>query len=131
DEFNKYFPNFNYPGVTIRNLLTHRSGLPNYLYFMEELGWDKSVYIKNQDVLDYLINRKAELKDITTPGTHFTYCNTNYALLALLIEKVTGTSYPQYISQTFFTPLKMKNSFVFTPADSARINPSYDWRGGL
>ena len=131
DELSKYFPAFNYPGVTIRNLLSHRSGLPNYLYFMEELGWDKSVYIKNQDILDYLINRKAELKDITTPGTHFTYCNTNYALLALLIEKVTGLSYPQFIQQTFFIPLQMKNSFVCSMADTTRISPSYDWRGNL
>jgi len=131
DEYSKYFPAFNYPGVTIRNLLCHRSGLPNYLYFMDELGWDKKAFMKNQDVLDYLINRKAELKDITTPGTHFTYCNTNYALLALLIEKVEGISYPQFIKQTFFIPLQMNNSFVFTPEDSARVNPSYDWRGTL
>ena len=131
DEFSKYFPAFNYPGITIRNLLSHRSGLPNYLYFMDELGWDKTVYIKNQDVFDYLVNRKAELKDITSPDTHFTYCNTNYALLALLIERIAGIPYPQFIRQTFFIPLQMTNSFVFTPADSARVNPSYDWRGTL
>ena len=129
DLFSKYFPSFNYSGVTIRNLLSHRSGLPNYLYFMDELGWNKSVYIKNQDVLDYLINRKSEIKDITSPGTHFTYCNTNYALLALLIEKISAVSYPQFMKQTFFIPLQMTNSFVYTVADSSGVNPSYDWRG--
>jgi CubicO group peptidase (beta-lactamase class C family) len=129
DEFNKYFPAFNFPGITIRNLLSHRSGLPNYLYFMEDPHWDKIDYINNQDVLDYLINHKADLKDITSPGTHFAYCNTNYALLALLIEKVTGISYPQYIQKIFFIPLQMKNSFVFTPGDSLKANPSYDWKG--
>lgn len=131
DEFNKYFPAFNYPGITIRNLLSHRSGLPNYLYFMEDPHWDNITNYKNQDVLDYLINHKADLKDISSPGTHFSYCNTNYALLALLIEKVTGISYPQYIQKTFFIPLQMKNSFVFTPGDSSQANPSYDWRGTL
>ena len=130
-EFSKYFPSFNYPGVTIRNLLNHRSGLPNYLYFMDELGWDKKAYMNNQDVFDYLVNRKAELTNISSPNTHFTYCNTNYALLALLIEKISGISYPQFIKQNFFDPLQMKNSFVFTPADSAKVNPSYDWRGGM
>ena len=40
DEFSKYFPSFNYPGVTIRSLLNHRSGLPNYVHFMENMGWD-------------------------------------------------------------------------------------------
>ncbi len=129
DLFSKYFPVFNYPGITIRNLLSHRSGLPNYLYFMEELGWNKSVYIKNQDVLDYLISRKPELKDITSPGTHFAYCNTNYALLALLIEKVTSVSYAQFIKQSFFIPLHMNNSYIFNLTDSAKALPSYDWRG--
>ena len=130
-EFSKYFPSFNYPDVTIRNLLNHRSGLPNYLYFMDELGWERKAYMNNQDVFDYLVNRKAELTNISSPNTHFTYCNTNYALLALLIEKISGISYPQFIKQNFFDPLQMKNSFVFTPADSAKVNPSYDWRGGM
>lgn len=131
DEVSKYFPAFNYPGVTIRSLLNHRSGLPNYLYFMEELGWDKKVYIQNKDVLDYLINRKSDIKGIASPNTHFTYCNTNYVLLALLIEHATGMTYPQYIDKTFFVPLQMKRSFVFTLKDTSIANPSYDWRGGL
>lgn len=129
DEFSKYFPQFNYPGVTIRSLLSHRSGLPNYNYFMETLGWDKSRYVSNTDVMNYLITRKSELLDISSPNTHFTYCNTNYALLALLIEKTSGLSYPDYMSQTFFIPLQMKNSYVFTLADSAKAIPSYNWRG--
>jgi Beta-lactamase class C and other penicillin binding proteins len=41
DDLKVYFPNFPYDGITIRMLLSHRSGLPNYLYFMEQLGWDK------------------------------------------------------------------------------------------
>ena len=79
DEYSKYFPQFNYPVVTIRTLLDHRSGLPNYLYFMDELGWNKKAFMKNQDVFDYLVNRKSELKNITKPNTHYTYCNTNFA----------------------------------------------------
>ncbi len=130
DELSKYFPSFNYPGVTVRCLLSHRSGLPNYIYFMEDLGWDKTKFISNQDVFDYLVNRKSEL-DVATPNKHFTYCNTNYALLALLIEKVSGLSYPVYMKQHIFDPLQMTNSFVYTPADESRITPSYDWRGEL
>ncbi len=129
DEFSKYFPNFNYPGVTVQTLLNHRSGLPNYLYFMEDLGWPDSVMIKNSDVLDYLITRKAELLNIGTPDTRFNYCNTNYALLALLIEKVSELSYPRFMQQTFFIPLGMKETFVYTPAETNRVTPNYDWRG--
>ena len=129
DTFSKYFPAFNFPGITIRNLLSHRSGLPNYNYFMETLGWDKTRYVSNEDVLNYLITRKAELKDISAPNTHFTYCNTNYALLALLIEKASGLKYAAYIDQQFFIPLQMKNSYVFTLADTLKAVPSYNWRG--
>lgn len=129
DEFSKYFPAFNYPGVTIQTLLNHRSGLPNYLYFMEDLGWSDTVIIKNSDILNYLITRKSELLNIATPDTRFNYCNTNYALLALLIEKVTGLSYPRFMQETFFGPLGMKETFVYTPAESYRATPNFDWRG--
>jgi CubicO group peptidase (beta-lactamase class C family) len=130
DEFSKYFPAFNYPGVTIRSLLNHRSGLPNYNYFMEKLGWDKTRFVSNDDVLHYLITRKAELEDISTPNTRFNYCNTNYALLALLIEKVSGITYAGFLEKTFFKPLQMNNSYVFKMADTAKALPSYNWRGG-
>ena len=131
DEYSKYFPQFNYPGVTIRSLLSHRSGLPNYLYFMETLGWNKDSLIKNEDVLNYLITRKAELTNIATPNTHFTYCNTNYALLALLVEKQSGKKFPDFLQQTFFTPLQMKHTFLFNSLDTSKVNPSYDWRGRI
>lgn len=129
DEFSKYFPAFNYPGVTIRSLLCHRSGLPNYNYFMENFGWDKKHYVSNKDVLDYLISYKSAMTDITAPNTHFSYCNTNFALLALLIEKVSGMSYAEYLAKTFFIPLQMKDTYIFTLSDTLTATPSYNWRG--
>jgi CubicO group peptidase (beta-lactamase class C family) len=129
DEYSKYFPAFNYPGLTIRCLLNHRSGLPNYNYFMETLGWDKTRFVKNEDVLQYLITRKTELPEVLPPGTHFSYCNTNYALLALLIEKISGLKYAEYLNRNFFTPLQMKHSHVFSLADTLTAIPSYNWRG--
>jgi CubicO group peptidase (beta-lactamase class C family) len=131
DEFVKYFPAFNYPGVTIRTLLNHRSGLPNYVHFFEKTGWDKKKYVMNEDVLDYIINKKAVLKDIGTPDRRFSYCNTNYALLALLIEKISGIKYAQYMQQTFFKPLQMQNTFVFDTSLLQKVNMSYDWKGEL
>lgn len=131
DELSKYITRFNYPGVTIRSLLSHRSGLPNYLYFMETLGWDKKAIVTNQDVLNYLIDKKAELTNIAPPNVHFTYCNTNYALLALLIEQITGEKYATFLQQTFFGPLQMKNTFVYDTLHAAIATPSYDWKGRL
>ncbi len=129
DEYSKYFPTFTFPGVTIRSLLNHRSGLPNYVHYMENMGWNKKVNITNEDVYDFLITKKSEMKDIATPNKRFTYCNTNFALLALLIEKLSGKKYGAYLQDSFFTPLQMKNTFVYGSSDSGKVTLSYDWRG--
>ena len=126
DSLTSYFPGFPYPGITVKMLLSHRSGLPNYIYFLHDLGWDETKVSTNKDVLDYLIKFKPPVTHL--PGTRFNYCNTNYALLALIIEKVSGKSYPEFLQFTFFKPLKMDDTYVFTMADSAKAMPSYDWR---
>ncbi|MEO8853732.1 MAG: serine hydrolase domain-containing protein [Ginsengibacter sp.] len=126
DDVKKFFPAFPYDNVTVRLLLSHRSGLPNYLYFMQQLGWDIKKHVSNQDVLDYLIKFKPAA---TRPDTHFTYCNTNYALLGLIIEKASGESYADFIKQHFFKPLHMDDSYVYNISDSATAMPSYDYRG--
>jgi CubicO group peptidase (beta-lactamase class C family) len=132
DEFSKYFPSFNYPGVTIRSLLNHRSGLPNYVHFMENMGWDKRKNITNEEVLNFLITRKKSIQNIGKPNKGFTYCNTNFALLALLIEKVSGEKYGNFLQETFFAPLQMKHTFVYNNSrDSGKVSMSYDYRGKL
>jgi CubicO group peptidase (beta-lactamase class C family) len=131
DDITKYFPNFNYSGISIRNLLSHRSGLPNYLYFMEKLGWDKSKYLNNQDVYDWLTKRKNEIENIRAPNANFNYCNTNYCLLALLIEKITGTTYADFLKINFFIPLQMKNTFVFNIKDTLSPILSYDNKNNI
>ena len=127
DDVRSYFPSFPYNGITIKMLLSHRSGLPNYLYFMEQLGWNKKAYCDNNDVLNYLIQYQPPVSH--QPNTHFSYCNTNYVLLALIIEKASGSTYPEYLQHTFFTPLKMNDTYVFTLADTQTAMPSYNWRG--
>lgn len=127
DEASLYLNEFPYKGVTIKTLLNHRSGLPNYVHVMEQFGWDRREIVTNEDVLQFLITKRKSLP-VGAPDRSFNYCNTNYALLALVIEKVSGLSYPQFINQTFFEPLGMTNSYVFTMADSARALPSYNYR---
>ena len=129
DPVTKYFPNFNYDGVTIKTLLNHRSGLPNYLYFMEKVGWITDSIIQNKDVLNWLIERKGFIKDIGKAETRFTYCNTNYALLALIIEKVSGKTYPHFMQENIFDPLGMKNTFVHFKGDNKIRSKSFDWKG--
>ena len=129
DSVTHFFPDFNYPGVTVKTLLNHRSGLPNYLYFMEDAGWNKDSVIENKDVLQWLVFKKGMLKNIASPNKRFTYCNTNFALLALIIEKVSGETYPHFMQENIFDPLGMKNTFVHFKGDNKIRSKSFDWRG--
>jgi CubicO group peptidase (beta-lactamase class C family) len=130
DTVNKHLAGFPCEGVTIRTLLNHRSGIPKYDHYMENMGWDKKKLVTNQDVLDFIIARHKDIR-IARPNRGFSYSNTNYALLALIIEKVSGLSYGNFLKQTFFDPLGMKDSYVFTMSDTGRYLPSYYYSGRL
>ena len=129
DPIEKFFANFPYAGVTVRMLLNHRSGLPNYLYYFEQKKWKRNQPATNQDVVNSLYEWHPPLTSLT--GKHFSYCNTNYVLLASIIEKVSGVPYPQFMKENFFTPLGMTNTFVRTQADSGNVVYSYKANGGL
>lgn len=112
DHFQKYFPEFPYEKITIKTLLNHRSGLPNYLHFIGELKiWNKNKVLTNTELLKILETKNIPL-DFKT-DTKFSYNNTNYALLTLLIEKISGMPYPEAMQKLLFEPLDMKNTFVF------------------
>lgn len=124
----QYLPGFPCAGVTVRTLLNHRSGLPKYDHYMGNLGWNRRKMVTNQDVLDFLIANRKKIP-VGRPDRGFSYSNTNYALLALIIEKVSGQFYGDYLKQTFFDSLGMQDTYVFTRADSARSLPSYYYNG--
>lgn len=124
DPVTKYLPGFPFPLITIRNLLSHRSGLPNYVHFVEKMGWDTHRFVTNADILQLLIENAEKLK----PGranAYFDYCNTNYALLALIVEKVSQSSFSDYLDSVFFKPLGMNNSFVCNTEMAETVLPSY------
>lgn len=125
DYFITYFPKFPYRDVTIRTLLNHRSGIRKYGYFVDDNAiWKKSKAITNQDILTILETKKIA-KEYKT-DRHFSYCNTNYVLLALLIERITGMKYKLAMKKIIFEPLKMKNTFVFDDESDREIAaPSY------
>ncbi len=127
DTVTKFFPGFPYPGITVKLLLNHRSGLPNYLYFLSNSDWDKKKYATNEDVLQFLINKKPNKS--YDPDKRFNYCNTNYVLLALIIERITGKTFPEYMQQKIFGPLQMTNTFVFTLKDTLTSTPSFTNNG--
>ena len=115
---------FPFSKITVRNLLNHRSGLPNYVHFAESLGWDTKKTLTNQDVLQLIIE-KSTLLNTGRPDAYFDYCNTNYALLALIIEKVSALNFSNYLQQTIFKPLGMDHSFVFSMDKADSVLQSY------
>jgi CubicO group peptidase (beta-lactamase class C family) len=128
DEVSKYLPGFPFAGTTIKTLLSHRSGLRNYVHFMDRSGWNKSKFLTNADVLQYIIAHKTEVQG-APPNKHFEYSNTNYALLALIIEKTSGQSYVDFVKQNFFVPLHMDDTYVFNLSDTATAMKSYQRSG--
>jgi CubicO group peptidase (beta-lactamase class C family) len=124
DPVSKYLPGFPLQGVTIKTLLNHRSGIPNYVHYMERLGWDRKKFVTNKDVLDFIIARHKDIQ-INQPDKRFSYSNTNFALLALIVEKISGLPFPEYMKTTIFEPLGMHDTYVFTMSDSARFLHSY------
>jgi CubicO group peptidase (beta-lactamase class C family) len=128
DSVAKFFPGFSYPDVTVKTLLNHRSGLPEYLYFFEKQKWNRNTLITNNDVVNNLITQKPTRA--FRPDARFDYCNTNFVLLASIVEKVTGQTFPNYMKTTFFEPLQMNHTFVYSPTtDSSQVTKSYNWDG--
>jgi CubicO group peptidase (beta-lactamase class C family) len=87
----RYLPDLPYEGITVRMLLNHRSGIQYYGYFTY-YTWHLGKTLYNKDILDLLKEHKFRLN--FPPGKKFSYCNTNYALLALIVEKVTRKPFP-------------------------------------
>jgi CubicO group peptidase (beta-lactamase class C family) len=123
---NTILKEFPFPEVTVRMLLNHRSGLRNYAYFTDRNDgvWDRHNRLTNQDILTLLATKNIGLESKT--NTRFAYCNTNYAMLALIIEKITQKKYKDVMAEMIFKPLGMKDTFVFDyEKDKDRIVPSY------
>lgn len=118
DNVQKYLWEFPYSNITIEHLLSHRSGLKDYLNFSGRY-WNSSQPMYNQEVLNQFRDYKFGLK--FTPGSKFDYSNSNYALLALIIERVSGMPYKKFIQDYIFDPLQMENSFVYDPAEEYKI----------
>ncbi|PJE44258.1 MAG: penicillin-binding protein [Flavobacterium sp.] len=122
---NTIIKNFPYPDVTVQTLLNHRSGMKNYAYFTyENNNWDKKVTLTNEDIIKVMVDKEIPLE--SKSDTRFSYCNTNYAVLALIIEKVTGMKFPEAMKEMIFTPLGMTNTYVCDfKKDHENIVPSY------
>lgn len=111
DKVSKYLPELSFwDSVTIYDLIRHTSGLPHFMQDMTR-DWDKTRIANNDDVIRYYAARKDTL--LFAPRSRHQYNNTNYALLASIVERVSGMDYADFLSENIFKPLKMKNTFVY------------------
>lgn len=106
DRVQQHLPDFPYPTITIRHLLSHTSSLPPYDAFFDSLRQAQPTTVfTNRDVLPRFAARHLPL--LYPPGDNGNYDNINYVFLALLIEKVTGTSFQEYVKKHVFLPAQM------------------------
>lgn len=126
DTFIKYFPDFPYPDITIRNLLSHTSGLPDYEIYEKQINEHPDKIFTIKDVIASLKMWKRPLN--FEPGTRWQYSNTNFCLLALLVEKVSGMTFQKYVQQNIFNPSKMFKTFFLSEADikNGNVAVNYD-----
>lgn len=129
DSLQKFFPDFPYKKITIRQLLTHRSGLPNYTYFCDQYCREQPLPLTNADVIRLMTEKKPAVH--FQPNRRFQYSNTGYVVLAAVVEKVSGKSFAEYLDENIFEPLEMKHTFVHDATkdlSGEKIATGHTWR---
>lgn len=117
DKLDSFFPDLPtfYSRVSLENLLTHTSGIPDF--------HAKPVFdVHNSDIYNFVARQK-ELE--FEPGTEYKYSNTGFVLLAMVVEKVENISFPDYLEREFFRPLGMEDTFIGRSEKKNRIVKSY------
>ena len=112
DEITQFFPEIPYPGVTVRHLLTHTSGIPDYF---DDADWFIKIWKEekrvpgNDEILRFLCETKA--KPYFAPGDGLHYSNTGYNLLALLVERLSGVPFEEFLQKNIFEPAGMSSTY--------------------
>jgi len=117
DPVEKYL-NIPYTGISIRHLLTHTSGLPDYQAIMD-IHWDKNKVAGNPDILEYLRTYAPPINFV--PGEKYEYSNTGYVLLASIAEGAAGKDFVTLADEWIFKPLGMKNTAIRSPGEKTKV----------
>ena len=121
DSVAKYLPGFPYPDITIHQLLVHRSGLPNYHYLCDRKKMLSDPYFSNQQITAELIEANAGRYFL--PNRRFQYSNTGYAVLAAVVEAVSGLKFEVYLQRNIFDPLQMSRTFTYRAMSGVTYPP--------
>ncbi|HZH68228.1 MAG TPA: serine hydrolase [Chitinophagales bacterium] len=122
DVVSKYFPDFPYKRVTIRHLLSHRSGIPDYM----KLGsFFNQKFISNEDVMQMFARHRP--RALHSANGVFKYNNSNYVVLAALVEKISGDSFADFLHDNIFRPLGMNSTWVWHPTQKRKKGQTYGY----
>ncbi|KQB99492.1 serine hydrolase [Pedobacter sp. Hv1] len=110
EPFSTYIPELSsYKGITVKHLLNHTGGLPDYMDIFNKT-FDKTKIATNNDIIAHFSKEKPKV--LFVPNSRWEYSNTGYALLASIIERVSGLKYRDFMTKHIFKPLEMSNTFV-------------------
>lgn len=110
DDVRKYIPELPYEGISIRNLLTHTSGIPEY-FDLFQLYKNLLDTLTNEQMIALFSVHKPSL-DFAT-GTKWNYCNTNYVLLVSIIERISKTRIDVFVKKNIIMPLGLNDTYVY------------------
>ncbi|UFK97967.1 serine hydrolase domain-containing protein [Kaistella faecalis] len=122
DSLRKFLPDLPYHNITIRHMLNHTSGLPDYVDLAEK-HWDSTKILMNEDAIALLAEKKPQVE--FSPGTQWQYSNTGYLLLCKIIEKVSGQNFITQVKEKIFLPLEMSHTEVYRKRYEKRTIPNY------
>lgn len=129
DRVSKYLSDFPYPEVTIRQLLSHTSGLPIYdTLFFSLIAKHPDTVFTNKDIIPTCISQKTPL--VFKPAEDFSYNNVNYNILALIVEKISGLSFGAYLQANIFDPAGMTNTSLskFLKREDKNLSKRYSFK---
>ena len=125
----EYIKDFPYEAITVKMLLNHRSGIPDYTKWVPRYRKDQRTPMTNSQVMRMFAKYKPALE--FRPDTRFKYSNSNYAILSSVIEEVTEASFADFMKAYIFEPLGMKHTFVYEPSKGlpagSAISYKYNW----
>ncbi|MAW64851.1 MAG: hypothetical protein CMD18_01510 [Flavobacteriales bacterium] len=133
NKVNEYIKEFPYENIQIKHLLEHQSGLPHLyvkLYHRKIYNnWNLKIHSRNgrfdnEDIINILINEKPTLN--FSPGDSTAYSDINYLLLASLVEKITNTSFENYVRKIFFQKLHFQP--ILSAENDTLVNKAYGYR---
>jgi len=124
DTAKTHIGNFPYPDITIRHLLTHTTGLPDYTEYLseEEITDEFAGFVSNEDIIRWLASGTDDR--LFQSGEKFSYSNSNYIALALIIEAVSGQIFSEYLSDNVFNPLGMVHTLSYTERFTSDVVPT-------